>query len=71
MGENLNLWEVRELPDGVALELRAGDDPAVVLAQGEDRVRVELANVKAVVAALTDAAADLAEVLASGGVYHA
>jgi hypothetical protein len=32
---------------------------------------VELSNVKTLVAAMTDAAADLAEVLASGGVYHA
>jgi hypothetical protein len=62
---------VRELPNGLALELRAGDDPALVLVQGENRVRVELTQVKALVAALVDAAADLAEVLASGGVYHA
>jgi hypothetical protein len=66
-----DLWEVRGLPSGLALELQAGDDPALVLAQGDNRVRVELAHVKALVAALTDAAADLAEVLASGGVYHA
>jgi hypothetical protein len=42
-----------------------------VLAQGENRVMVDLVNAKALVAALTDAAADLAEVLASGGVHHA
>ena len=62
---------MRALPAGVALEFQAGDDPALVLAQGGNRVRAELAHVKALVAALTDAAADLAEVLASGGVYHA
>ena len=49
----------------------AGDDPALVLVEGENRVTVELANVKALVAALTDAAAVLTEVLASGGVFHA
>jgi hypothetical protein len=32
---------------------------------------VDLPHVKGLVAAFTDAAADLAEVLASGGVYHA
>ncbi|MFC2023488.1 hypothetical protein ACFLT5_01985 [Chloroflexota bacterium] len=66
-----NLWEVRELPRGAVLELRAGDKPALVLAQGENRLSVELAQVKAVVAALVDGAADLAEVLATGGMYHA
>ena len=59
------------MSSGTTLELRAGDDPALVLAQDDNRVRVELSNVKPLVAALTDAAADLAEVLASGGVYHA
>lgn len=44
---------------------------ALVLAQNENRVRVELAHVKVVVAAVVDAAADLAEVLATGGRYHA
>lgn len=43
----------------MVLELRAGDEPALVLAQDENRVRVELSTVKAAVAALTDAAADL------------
>jgi hypothetical protein len=46
---------VRELPGRLALEMRAGDDPALVLrstasegvAQGENRVRVELPHVKA------------------------
>jgi hypothetical protein len=59
------------VPSGLTLELHAGDDPALVLTQGENQVRVELLHVKPLVAALTDAAADLAEVLASGGVYHA
>ena len=71
MSSDPDLWEVRSLDGGLALELRAGDEPALVLVQGENRVRVDLAHSKALVAALTDAAADLAEVLASGGVYHA
>ena len=65
------LWEVRELPGGLTLELHAGDSPALVLVQGEKRVRVELSRVKGLVAALTDAAAELAELLAAGGKYHA
>jgi hypothetical protein len=56
-----DLWEVRQLPGGAALELRAGERPALVLAQGENRVSVELAHVKAVVAALVDGAADSAQ----------
>jgi hypothetical protein len=55
----------------LAFELWVGDHPTLVLARGNNRVRVELLHVKALAAALTDAAADLAEVLASGGVYHA
>jgi hypothetical protein len=55
MTDNPDLWEVRELPGGLALEMPAGDDPALLLrstasegvAQGENRVRVELAHVKA------------------------
>lgn len=39
--------------------------------QGGDRVRVELADVKLVVAAIVDTAAELAGVLAAGGVHHA
>jgi ribosomal protein L12E/L44/L45/RPP1/RPP2 len=66
-----DLWEMRTLPGALALEFRGEDKPALVLVQGDNRVRVELARVKALVAALTDAAADLAELLASGGVYHA
>jgi hypothetical protein len=71
MSDNPRLREARPLPDGLTLELWGGDTPALVLAQGENRVRVELARVKGLVAALTDAAADLAEVLPAGGVYHA
>jgi hypothetical protein len=71
MSDNPDLWEVRRLPDGLALELWGGGNPALVLVQGDRRVRVDLPHVKAVVAGLTDAAADLAELLASGGRYHA
>ena len=73
-----DLWEVRTLHGGLSLELRGGESrdgmstkPALVIVQGSERVRVELGDVKLVVAALVDAAADLAEVLAAGGVYHA
>lgn len=45
-----NLWESRTLPDGITLELRAGGSPALVLSQGENRVQVELAHVKAALA---------------------
>lgn len=71
MSDTPDLWEVRDLTDDLTLELRAGDSPSLVLVQDGDRIRVELANVKAVVAALTDAAADLAELLTADGVYHA
>jgi hypothetical protein len=71
MTNNPDLWEVRELPGDLALEMRGGDKPALVLVQGENRVRIELAHAKVLVAALTDAAAGLAELLASDGVYHA
>jgi hypothetical protein len=54
----------------LTLELRAGDYPSLVLVQADNRVRVGLAHVKTVVAALADAAANLAEVLGSGGGYH-
>ena len=71
MTNNPDLSEVRELPGGTFLEMQAGGNPALVLAQGTNKVRVELADVKVVVAAHVDAAADLAEVLAAGGVYNA
>ena len=67
MSDGPDLWEVRELPGEVALELQVGDDPALVLTEGENRVRIELPHVKVVVAALVDAAADLGELLARGG----
>lgn len=66
-----DLWEARPLPDGVTLELRAGNDPALVLVQGENRVQIDLAYAKEVVAALVDPAADLTTFLAAGGQYHA
>ena len=66
-----NLWEVRDLSGLLCLELHAGKHPALVLAQGENAVRIELAHARHVIAALTDAAADLAELLATGGRYHA
>ena len=55
MTDNPDLWEVRELPGGLDFEMRVGPDPALVLrsaapegvAQDENRVRVELAHVKA------------------------
>jgi hypothetical protein len=50
-----DLWEVRTLPDGMTLELWGGANPALVLVQGERRVRVNLADVRAVVAGLVDA----------------
>lgn len=71
MSSDPNLWETRELPGEISLELRAGDHPALELTQGEDRVHVELALARHVIAALTDAAADVAEFLAAGGTYHA
>jgi hypothetical protein len=55
--------------------MRADDNRGLVLrstaseevTQGKNRVRMELAHVKGLVAALVDAAAELAEVLALGG----
>jgi hypothetical protein len=71
---------VRTLHGGQGLELRGGESrdgmrtkPALVIVQGSERVRVEMADVKLVhsaslrdgtVAAMGDAAADLAGVLA-------
>lgn len=67
----LELWEVRHLHGGLSLELRGGEKPALVIVQGGERVRVELADVKTVIAGMGDAAADLAGVLAAGGVASA
>jgi len=58
-----DLWEVRAWPGGLSLELR-GDPPGVVIVQGSDRVRLELGDVRSVIAAMGDAAADLAGLLA-------
>ena len=66
-----DLWEVRTLHDGLALELH-GNPPALVLVQGSDRIRAELAHVKTVhsaalrdgmIAAMGNAAVDLAGLL--------
>ena len=51
--------------------MRTGDNPALVLTQGDNQLRVELAHVKGLVAAVIYVAADLAADLAAGGVYHA
>jgi len=63
-----DLWEVRTLHGGLSLELRGGDKSALVVVQGSDRVRVELADVKTAIAGMGDAAADLAALPAAGGV---
>lgn len=62
---------IRLLIDGWGLH-RSGlrDAPALVLVQGDDRVRIELIHARYLVAGMADAAADLAEVLAAE-VYHA
>jgi ABC-type uncharacterized transport system permease subunit len=56
---DLDLWEMRTLHGGLSLELR-GEEPALLIVQGSDWVRVELASVKLVVAAMAGAAGDLA-----------
>jgi hypothetical protein len=61
MTNQSDLWEVRELPGCLALELQAGDNPALVLARGKNWVRVGLADAESLVAAVADAAVDLAE----------
>ena len=71
MAETPDLWEVLTLPGGLSFELQAGGNPVLLLAQGERRVVVDLPHVKHVVEALTDTAADLAELLTAGDVYHA
>lgn len=52
MTKQADLWEVRKLDAGPVLELHASDAPAVVLTQGENRVRMQLTHVKGLVAAL-------------------
>ena len=51
--------------DNRGLVLRS--TPSEEVTQGKNRVRMELARVKGLEAALVDAAAELAEVLALGG----
>lgn len=58
---NPDPWELRELPDDLTL----------ALAQGDNRVSLDLSNIKEPIAALVDAATDLTKVLAGGGVYLA
>ena len=41
-----DLWEVRQLPGGLALELTAGAVPALILVQGNSMIRIELTRVK-------------------------
>lgn len=59
----------RRLPAGVVLEAVAGEDPALVLVQGPNRVRVPLSEVQ-VLAALTDAAVALASVRVEEGEHE-
>ena len=54
-----------------ALACDGGDKPSLVLVQGNDQVRVELAHVKAMIAAMGNAEADLAGLLAAAEVNHA
>jgi len=49
----------RTLPDAITLERRAGDNPALVLAQGENTARTQLTHTRQVIPALTDNAAEL------------
>ena len=60
---------MRSLHGGLGLELR-GNPPALVIVQSSDRVRLDLAHVKVVIAAMGDAAVDLAGLVAAGGVYN-
>jgi hypothetical protein len=46
--------------------MRGGDGSVLVLVRDKTQVRVQLAHVKAVMAALADAAADLVELLVPG-----
>jgi hypothetical protein len=64
MASTPDVWEARAVTGDTTLDLRGGDEPALVLVQGDNRVRVELGSVKALVAALTDAVASQAGVLA-------
>ena len=44
-----NLWEVRDLPGQLSLELHAGAHPARVLAPGDDTVCIELVHARHVI----------------------
>jgi hypothetical protein len=59
-------WDVPGACAGLTLELHVGHRPALVLRQDDQAIRVELAHVNGLVAALVDGAADLAEVLSRG-----
>jgi hypothetical protein len=52
----------------VAIEAMIGDDPALVLIHGENRVRVGLHNVTALIEALIDATMELLTILVDGEV---
>jgi hypothetical protein len=51
----------------VTIEAVTGDDPALVLVQGESTITVKLPQVLALVGALSNAAVNLAELLATRG----
>lgn len=59
MNKAPRLGQVRELPGGLVLELRAGNNPALVLVKGDDTIRAERSTVTSMVAALVDVVADL------------
>ena len=69
---------MRELPGELAREMRADDDRGLVLrstasevvTRGNTRVRVELAHVMRLVAALAEAAIGPAALPTTGGEYH-
>jgi hypothetical protein len=67
VSDNPDVSEIRDLPDSPSLDLHAEKSPALLLTQGTKRVRTELAHIKTLVAALADAAADLAKILAAAG----
>ena len=50
MTNTTDLWKSLDLASGLTLELRAGTEPCLTLLQGEDRISVELSNVKTLVA---------------------
>jgi hypothetical protein len=56
VSNNPDLWEVRELPRGLAPDLWGGDAPAGVLALAENHARVALRDVNEWIGAPADAA---------------